>query len=148
MPKTIAFLSARFRLPISCRGATDSYTGIVKARSFDFEKGWYGSPKFFSDFGMIRRSPLQLIGHGEVVIKHRQPSADIMPRRVLASFGILALYAASLHGNNSPCVIGNLKVQPYDMSCGSTPMIGFLVTEASGGDCGTWEEDQEPARVL
>lgn len=116
---------------------------IVKAHTWCAFDGWLGD-RVFLEVPMTNQTPDDIF---QARIEVRDGSVDTASRvhqRTLRQFGILANYAAVLHGEYYPTWIGDFYVTPSIVMRGAARISRFLIEEAPGLDCGTWEEDSVP----
>lgn len=140
MQRTHAYLSGL--VTVHENGLIESQ---VKARTFCASKGWVGQPKWDTSHQGNPRISLLSIGAMRSFLRENAVAVSTeVSTEVLATFRNLCIVIAGLHGEMYPTWIGDYYVTPEVASRGDSRVSRFLITEAPGLDCGTWEGDSAP----
>lgn len=141
MRRTHAYLSCL--VSVFPGGVTET---LVKTRTLCAEQGWLGEPRIEKITGNPKFSVLNIPDVRRYLRDEARPVAEEVPTEVLVEFGKLSMLVALAHGEGFPTWVGDLYIQPSSHKLGSARIHRFLITEAPGLDCGTWEEDCVPVR--
>lgn len=119
---------------------------LVKAHTWHAKKGWLDDRtiKVFNDPGM-RGYDLRLLAIYRNLLREDSVTLTVnVPERSFFHFGVLSAFSCTLHGEHYATWVGDLHINPIKKKRGDSWTRRFVVCEAPGLDCGSWEGDQVP----